>query len=312
MYELRCLPMLTAFSPPSISSALGDTTHNLSFPLNPKQHFGYKLDGHFRTFQRGPPMKGGQFIYICTSEAYKIWRLTKDAPFHSIVKARFEPFLNIEIRLEGTAVAPDFATPLKMGIGLLLMTNRFFHDARKWPAGFVFDVVERKSITIGTISVKQTLGGTIEPMKESQGNSTAQSLFGDIAKGLTVHTPNINPLPGRIDERQWLFCFNSIVWWAYTHRADSNVLQGIPRGATLHWKNVPRLICDLSITHRMPETITWGQFAAGLLIMLRGWAVRDVWEPVERGEMRFHNEVIASIRIRPHNPLADDGEVATA
>lgn len=309
---MRCLTILTTFSPPIITSALGNASHNLTLPLSPSDHFGYHLDGDLRNIQRYPPLKGGQLIYVLSTEAYKIWKLTGDGPIQRTEIDRIPPFERIQLSLEPTAVAPHHMSQVKLGISILLMMNRFFTDTRYWPAGFDFDITEfSPPIDIGSISVRQDLGGSIETFKELPENSTAQSLFGNAAKGLTVRTDSINPLSVRIDDRDWLYCISSMFWNAFTHSAESYLLSHFPRGRTLHFP-VPGLVCDLATTHLMPTTFKWEQLTARLLLILRAWAVRDIWQDVEREEIRYGGEMVAYITIRPHQLLADDGEVATA
>ena len=302
---------LTTFSPPA---------HNLTLPINPEDHFRYHLDGYLKNIQRNPPLKGGQLIYVLNCEAYKIWGLTSDAPIRRAERDLIPPFERIQLSLEPTAVAPHSMTLQKLGIALLLLMKRFFVDTRFWPAGFDFDITESVPPSrIGTIRVRQALRGNVE-------NSTAQSLFGDAAKDVTLFTDSINSLSDsinslsvrieelsvRIDDRDWLNCISNMFWYAFKHTPTSTLQPQIPPGNTLHFPVVPGLVCDLATTHLMPATFTWEQLIARLLFKLRVWAERDVWQDVEREEIRYENRMVAYITIRPIQALADDGAVATA
>lgn len=294
-----------------VTRAPGNATNNLTLPLNPSDHFGYHLDGNLRNIQRNPPLKGGQLIYVLHSEADKIWKLTDDGPIQHTQRDRVSPFERIQLSIEPTAVAPHHMSQVKLGISILLLTNRFFKDTRYWPASFDFDIVESKPPSrIGTISVRQDLDGSTATLLPE--NSTAQSLFGEAAKDMTVRTDSINPLSVRINDRDWLHCISSMFWHAFKHAATSTLQPQFPPGRTLHLHDVPSLVCDLTATHLIPATFTWEQLTAKLLIILRAWAVRDVWQDVEREEIRYDGQMVGYITIRPNFQAPGDSAVATA
>ena len=302
--------MLTTFSPPIIT---GDVSHNLTLPLKPSDHFGYHLDCDLRTIQRGPPLKGGQLIYVLSTEAYKIWRLTGDGPIQRTQRDRIPPFERIQLSLEPTALAPHHMSQMKLGIAILLLTNRFFTNIRYWPAGFGSDITESSPpIRIGKFSVRQDLDRSTETFKEVPENSTAQSLFGNAAKALTGPTDSMNPLPVTMKDRDWLCCISSMLWYAFKNSATSTVQARFPAGGTLRLHKVPGQVCELTTTYTMPTTLTWDQLAASLLFTLRAWAVRDIWQAVEREKIWYGGKLVAYITIRPHQPLADDRGVAIA
>ena len=101
-------------------------------------------------------------------------------------------------------------------------------------------------------------------------------------------------------------------WYAFKHNPTSTIQPHILPGNTIHLPAVPGLMCDLVTIHLMPATFTWEQLIARLLFKLRGWAERDIWQDVEREEIRYENRLVAYITIRPTQPLADDGAVATS
>ncbi|KAL8760105.1 MAG: hypothetical protein Q9184_003426 [Pyrenodesmia sp. 2 TL-2023] len=195
---------------PSLNSAIGVNSSNLTLPINPDRHRSFNAEVDFS--HRDAP-RGIELVSSLATSIYDSWKNTTNLRITSPYSKRRPPF---EYRITPSDLPGTSLTPLKVGLATSEILRRVLLNL--WWPGLILakmtdasELHHQQSLHIGSIRIEYVAPYSIA----ANTKSTATSKPVD-DRGLTI--------PSSV-ERRWLTCFTIVLFFLVKHSVEGMVTE---------------------------------------------------------------------------------------